>query len=115
LDVASVGGVVSLRIIEMSTRQTVLASAFQLAKLPQLELGGTRPESSIADALGRVIAERILETIYPFKVVAINGSDEVILNRGGDALSVGERFDLFNPGEEIKDSSSGESLGVAER
>lgn len=115
LDVPSVGGVVSLRIIELSSRQTVLASALPLANFSGLDLGGSRPENSIADALGRAMAERILETIHPFKVAALNGTDEVILNRGGDVLSVGERFDLFNSGEEIKDPSTGESLGVTER
>jgi hypothetical protein len=115
LDVPSVDGMVSLRIIELSSRQTVLASAFPLATLSGLDLGGNRPENSIADALGRAMSDRTLETIYPFKVAALNGPDEVILNRGGDLLSVGERFDLFNPGEEIKDPSTGESLGAAER
>jgi len=115
LDVPSIEGTASLRIIELSSRQTVLASSFPLANLNGLDLSGGRPENSIADALGRAMADRTLETIYPFKVAALNGPDEVVLNRGGDVLSVGERFDLFNPGEEIKDPSTGESLGVAER
>ena len=115
LDVPSVDGMVSLRIIELSSRQTVIASAFPLATLSGLDLGGNRPENSIADALGRAMSERTLETIYPFKVAALNGPDEVILNRGGDDLSVGQRFDLCNPGEELKDPNTGESLGVAER
>ncbi len=115
LDVPSAAGMVSLRIIELSSRQTVLASAFPLANLSGLDLSGSRPEDSIADGLGRAMSERTLETIYPFKVAALNGPDEVILNRGGDVLSVGAHFELFNPGEAIKDPSTGESLGVAER
>ncbi|MEI8042721.1 MAG: hypothetical protein WCL11_15020 [Verrucomicrobiota bacterium] len=115
LDVPSAGGMVSLRIIEVASRQTVLASAFPVAEMSGLDLGGSHPENSIADVMGRAMAERTLETIYPFKVAALNGSDEVILNRGGDDLSVGQRFDLCNPGEEMKDPSTGESLGVAER
>jgi hypothetical protein len=99
----------------LSSRQTVLASAFPVANLSGLDLGSSRPENSIADALGRAMAKRTLEAIYPLKVAGLNGFDEVILNRGGDELFVGERFDLFNPGEEIKDPSTGESLGVAER
>jgi len=108
-------GDASLRIIELASRQTVLASTFQVADLPGLNLSGSHPENSIADKLGRAIASRTLETIYPFKVAALNGSDEVILNRGGDDLTVGQKFDLCNPGEEVKDPSTGESLGVAER
>ncbi len=115
MKVPIVDGSISLRIIELSSRQTVLASAFQVADMPDLDLSGAHPENSIADTLGRAMAERTLETIYPFKVAALNGPDEVILNRGGDDLSVGQQFDLCNPGEEIKDPSTGESLGVAER
>lgn len=113
--IPTVDGTASLRIIELSSRQTVLASAFQVAGMPGLDLSGAHPENSIADKLGRAIAARTLETIYPFKVAALNGPDEVILNRGGDDLSVGQQFELYNPGEEVKDPSTGESLGVAER
>jgi len=115
LSVASADGAVSLRIIEVQSRQTVLAKAFMLRDLPDLDLGSDRPELSIADALGRAMAERTLETIYPFKVAALNGPDEVVLNRGGDALSAGDKLEIFNPGEEIKDPSTSESLGVTER
>jgi hypothetical protein len=115
LDVPYADGVASLRIIEITSRQIVLAKAFKLSDLPGLDLDSNQPENSISDALGRAIAERTLETIYPFKVAALNGADEVILNRGGEVLAVGDRFELFNPGEEIKDPSTGESLGAAER
>ncbi|MEI7937760.1 MAG: hypothetical protein WCK27_13815 [Verrucomicrobiota bacterium] len=115
LDVPIVDGLANLRIIQVDNRQTVLASAFRLGDLPNLELDGSHPENSIADSLGRAMSDRALETIYPFKVTALNSPDEVILNRGGDDLSVGQRFDLCNPGEKLKDPSTGESLGVAER
>jgi len=108
-------GSASLRVIEVKSRQTVLAAAYQMDELPSLRLDGSNPETFLVDATGRVMAERILETIYPFKVAALNGPDEVILNRGGEALLVGEIVELFNPGDEIKDPATGESLGVTER
>jgi hypothetical protein len=114
LDVPVADGVVNLRVIRVDTRQTVLASAFKVADLRGVDLSGGHPENSMADALGRVMSERILETIYPLKVAALNGTDEVILNRGGDDLALGQRLDLCNPGEELKDPSTGEFLGVAE-
>ena len=115
LQVTKLDGVVSLRIIEVSSRQVVLASSFTVSDLPNLDLGGNRPENSIAEALGTAMSERTLEAIYPFKVAALNGPEEVILNRGGDDVSVGQQFELCNPGEEVKDPSTGESLGVSER
>ncbi len=115
LQVPAVDGLVSMRIIDLASRQTVLASSIQVATLPDLDIGGNRPENAIADALGKSMSERTMETIYPFKVAALNGDDEVMLNRGGDDLSVGQRFDLFNLGDEVKDPSNGESLGRVER
>jgi hypothetical protein len=115
LTVPLADGLVRMRIIELSNRQTVLASDFQVADLPDLNLSGGHPENSIADVLGRLMSDRTLESIYPFKVAALNGPEEVILNRGGDDLTVGQQFDLLNPGDEIKDPSTGESLGLSER
>jgi hypothetical protein len=108
-------GAATLRVIEVKTRQTVLAAAYQMDELAPTRLDGPNPETFLVDAVGRVMADRILETIYPFKVAGLNGPDEVILNRGGESLAVGERVELFNPGDELKDPATGESLGVAER
>ena len=115
LEVPFIDGLVNFRIIQVDNRQTVLATAVAFADLLNVDLGGPHPETSLADAVGRTLADRTLETIYPFKVAGLNGTEEVILNRGGDDLSVGQRFDLCNLGQEIKDPSTGESLGLAER
>ena len=115
LDVPIPDGMVNLRIIRIESGQTMLASSVVISDLPDLNLSGQHPENGIADALGRSLSNRTLEAIYPFKVAALNGPDEVVLNRGGDDLSVGQRFDIANPGEEVKDPATGESLGLAER
>ena len=108
-------GYANLRVIEVKTRQTLVAAAYQMDELGATRLDGDSPETFLVDATGRAMAERILESIYPLKVAGLNGPDEVILNRGGEAVAVGDRMEIFNPGEELKDPSTGESLGVAER
>lgn len=108
-------GMASLRVIRVETRQTVLATSVAVAELTGLNLAGAHPEHAVAGALGRAFSERTLEAIYPIKVAALNGPDELVLNRGGDDMPVGQRLDISNPGEEIMDPASGESLGVAER
>jgi len=115
LNVPMPDGMVNLRIIKVDSRQTMLASSVQISDLPDLNLQGNHPENGIVDAIGRAFSERSLEAIYPFKVAALNGSEEVILNRGGDDLEVGQRFDIANPGEDVKDPATGESLGAAEK
>ncbi|MCX6886820.1 MAG: hypothetical protein NTX27_17475 [Verrucomicrobia bacterium] len=99
----------------MKTRQTLVAAAYQMDELGATRLDGDSPETFLVEATGRAMAERILESIYPLKVAGLNGPDEIILNRGGEAVAVGDRMEIFNPGEELKDPSTGESLGVAER
>jgi hypothetical protein len=115
LEVQIPDGMVSMRIIKVDTRQTVLAHSVQIANISELSLQGAQPENAISDAVGRLFAERALDAIYPFKVVALNGPDEVILNRGGDDIQVGQKFEIANLGEEMKDPATGESLGSAEK
>ena len=115
LDVPMPDGMVNLRIIKVDSRQTVLASSVQISDIPDLNLQGKSPENGVAEAIGRTFSERSLEAIYPFKVAALNGADEVILNRGGDELEVGQKFDIANPGEEVIDPATGESLGASEK
>ena len=108
-------GLVQLRVIRVATRQTVLAASFNVAEMESLRLDGPKPELFVFETLGRRISARILETIYPPKVAAINGPDEVVVNRGGESFEVGQQFEVFNLGNEITDPSTGESLGRSER
>ena len=115
LSLRQASGQASVRVIDVKSRQTLLAAVYAMDDLGGVRLDGPLPEAFVADAVGRTAAGRILETIYPLKVAGLNGPEEVVLNRGGDSLAVGDRLELFNPGEELKDPSTGESLGVAER
>lgn len=115
LDVPVPDGAISLRIVKVGSRQTMLANSIQVADLPDLNLQGKHLENGIADVIGRKFSERSLEAIYPLKVAALNGPDEVVLNRGGDDLAVGQQFDIANPGDDVRDPATGESLGVAEK
>jgi len=107
-------GLLRLRIIKISTRQTVLASDFPLNTLNKVDLLGAHPEFSLYDSAGKAMAERILETIYPIKISGTTESGEVILDRGGETLKAGELYDIYRPGEQMRDSSTGDSLGYTE-
>lgn len=113
-NVRKLTGLLRLRIIKVSSRQTVLAADFPLSKLKNVDMIGAHPESSMFDSAGKAMADRILETIYPIRVSGITESGEVILDRGGESLKAGEIYDIFRQGEQMRDRSTGESLGYNE-
>jgi hypothetical protein len=52
----------------------------------------------------------IIDSIYPIKVVAVNG-DQVTLNRGKGAIVVGEKLKIFKTGGALIDPDTNENLG----
>jgi hypothetical protein len=66
----------------------------------------------ILDAVSK-IGDDILFAIYPLKVEKING-DTIYIGQGGSQINVGDKYDVFRLGEEVKDSYTGESLGKIE-
>lgn len=107
-------GLVRLRVLEVESRQTVLAADFRLERLPQQDLTGQNPENGILDTLGKQMSARILDTIYPIRVADINDENEVILDRGGETMAVGDIYGVYKLGDRLIDSSTGESLGFQE-
>lgn len=53
-------------------------------------------------------------TIFPALVIKVEGK-QIWVNRGNDsAMKMGEVFEIFQPGEDLIDPSTGENLGSAE-
>ena len=76
-------------------------------------------EGSFSDALLRKIAEemgsktanRVVDVIYPAKVIALTGSQATINRGDGTGIAKGQMWDVFALGEEMIDPDTGESLG----
>ena len=116
LQVPLATGFITLRVVDVHSRQVVLANRYPVRDMSGLNLNqADNPEAVIAAAASSLMSERILSTIYPLRVVAVNGSEGVTLNRGGEDIQAGMLFDVYNVGEELRDPSSGESLGLSER
>jgi hypothetical protein len=103
-------GAIGFKVLKVESGQTVLSKRFDLKNLKPEVLGGSKVESSVADALGIFISNQLHETVFPIKVLALNGDSEVVLNRGGDALAVGDVYEIFTLGPVVKDPDTGESL-----
>ena len=67
--------------------------------------------SKITDSVAENIVNRIIDVIYPAKVVAVLGS-QVTINRGeGTGVAIGQNWSVFGLGDEIIDPDTGEKLG----
>lgn len=69
---------------------------------------------AIARSMAEKIANRIVDVVYPAKVL-IKRDSIVTINRGeGGGVAVGDVFNAFAQGEELKDPDTGEVLGREE-
>lgn len=60
------------------------------------------------------LANQLSDTIFPITVIQTKGK-RLWVNRGNDSgIKMGERFIVFEPGEELIDPQTGENLGSAE-
>ena len=69
---------------------------------------------AVARDLAQKIANRLVDVIYPAKIL-IKRDKEVTINRGeGGGVAVGDTFNVFALGEELIDPDTKESLGREE-
>lgn len=68
----------------------------------------------IANELGDRVVNRVVDVIYPAKVIA-RTDNQVTINRGdGTGIAVGQVWSVYAQGEALIDPDTGESLGAEE-
>jgi len=68
----------------------------------------------IAGQMASKTADRVVDVIYPAKVIALTGPQATINRGDGTGIAVGQVWDVFALGEEMIDPDTGESLGSSE-
>ena len=68
----------------------------------------------IAEEMGSKTANRVVDVIYPAKVISVMGSQATINRGDGTGIAKGQMWDVFALGEEMIDPDTGESLGGSE-
>jgi len=68
----------------------------------------------IAQEMGVKVASRVVDVIYPAKVIALTGPQATINRGDGTGIAVGQVWEVFALGEEMIDPDTGESLGGSE-
>jgi len=111
------------RIYDTKTSRLVESTNFQLDNknienlLQQTAKSGEYSDQllrQIAQEMAGQIANRVLDVIYPARILAITGN-QVTINRGdGTGVALGQLWDIFALGEELIDPDTGESLGRSE-
>lgn len=112
---------VSAQIIDTSTGSIkttfVLKSSFATKKKVVNSKGGA-PSSvhytKMAKKISAQMADQLIDTVFPMKVLNIQGK-QVWINRGKDGgLKKGQILQIFRPGMALIDPDTGENLGSAE-
>lgn len=111
------------RIYDSTSGVLLEAPNFQLSNFDSEELAreGTRSGAfsdallrQVAEEMGSKIAFRVVDVVFPARVVAKTGRT-VTINRGdGTGIAPGQLWDVFALGEELIDPDSGISLGREE-
>ena len=97
-------GDATLRWREMHTSQPGRHAPIEPAKLDDVQ----------RDCVAQLV-RKVIDAVYPLRVIAVNSSGEVMVNRGeGAGISEGDVYDVFSEGQELIDPDTGEVLGSEE-
>ena len=114
----------SARIYDVKNGNKLIESAsFQLDNkdIEQLLGGSSRTQSfsdellrKIAVEMGQKVANRVVDVVYPAKIISLNGGQATINRGDGTGIEKGQTWEVFAIGEEMIDPDTGESLGGSE-
>jgi curli biogenesis system outer membrane secretion channel CsgG len=76
--------------------------------------GSTVDTGVLLRAASDKVAAGLVTSIYPIQIASIQQDGQIVLNYGEGTVTVGQTFNVFSRGEEIKDPASGEVIGSTE-
>ena len=112
---------VDFRIIVMATRQIKWSDSVSLESKTKIEKVETssksyereKPPTAISNKLSRNISTKLLNNIYPLRIVDHSGS-QVIINEGSTRLQEGQELTAYLLSQKLIDPYTKESLGRKE-
>lgn len=113
------GGRVTLRLINVATGEVVMSESFEHelpatppSTMPRV-IDGIGKTNELMDSLSGQMIAAVVAEIFPVSVVAMQGST-LVLSQGGDAVAVGQRYQVVQLGDALNDPQTGRSLGRLE-
>ena len=101
---------ISYRVIDVTTKQIKLAELYTSDE----GVSSNNPDTSMIQAAALNIGQNILYSIYPVRVEEILNDGTLYLGQGGKQFEIGDIYQVFKYGKQIKDSYTGEILGKIE-
>jgi curli biogenesis system outer membrane secretion channel CsgG len=113
------GWAVSQKLVNVATRQVVVANSLQ-DKLPGtapttlgVSVDSNKTLETMATGIAQQVVGSIMSSAFPVSVVSREGN-AVILSQGANAVRQGGRYQVIALGAELKDPQTGQSLGRTE-
>ena len=107
----------TLRIVDVHSGKVLGAEKVSIRDLLPADepIDSLTAYDTLFDKMSGAMVTRLVQRIYPMKVLAVAPSGEIYLNRGEDGgLTVGDRLTIYRPGQEMIDPDSGLSFGRME-
>lgn len=108
-----------LRLVNPATGEVLLANRFS-KRFPELEpsslprtVDGRSITYSALDELASNVAREVVHSVYPIAVIATMGST-LVLNFGQGSVEEGQRYEIFELGDELTDPQTGLDMGRLE-
>jgi TolB-like protein len=110
--------IVNVRIVDSRGGKIVAANKFTIDHTDRSKMNNKITPDTFLEALkekaAQEIVNRIIEGVFPLKIIKITG-DTVYINRGeGATFVVGTTLSVISQGEGLVDPDTGESLGASE-
>lgn len=93
----------------------VITGEIKFSKSVTLESKAPQSERNMLDEMALQLVDHMVQQIYPSLIVSAPQKGVYVFNAGGDAIQVGDRYEVFQEGEAISDPYTGEVIGFAER
>ena len=113
------GWAVSQKLVNVATRQVLLANSLQ-DQLPAtapttlgVSVDSNKTLSSMQSAIAQQVVASIMASSFPVSIVSREGNS-VILSQGANAVKLGGRYQVVALGAELRDPQTGQSLGRTE-
>ena len=112
--------VTGLRCVEVATARVIAMRLREVAVTPPQPALGVSTDDVVQDILKRLCAQNaaqqakdVVEAVCPIRIISLTESDGV-LDRGEGWVALGDRLQVFQPGEVMVDPDTREVLGFHE-
>ena len=111
------GAEFSFSIFDIASRQVKWAGSLPLtgkANGAQNQATETAAATNLFEVASREISDDLVQNIYPIRLLNAENPQNLVIGQGGNTVVVGDRYGVYQLGEELKDPYTKESLGRQE-